>query len=242
MPDNTKANIPTGGKSRRRVLKTALLGGASITAFKLAPESWTRPVVEAVSLPVHAQMSVILPDGPWASGSPVGPGPARDRGLGDRLLNAILPEAKAGEDAAAECPATFGICIDKIDDSTIRVRIGFNGDQFDDRNVGVSESGGLFTFAGQFGGGTWNVNGELSADGETWEGWVEGQCPLLIDVSLQQTTSRGPLGRVGAALANSVVPVARAGLQADLAAPLLEQPWTANKDVLCGLTTDVLPS
>lgn len=239
MSDNTYKAPRTGGNSRRRVLKTALLGGASVTAFKLAPESWTRPVVEAVSLPAHAQTSLTLPEGPWAGGEiAFGPGPARNRGLGDRLLNAILPEARAGgsEENGSECEAVFGICIDKIDDSTIRVRIGFNNQELGDRNVGVSQNGGALTFTSdQFGGGELTVNGELSADGETWTGRVEGLC-LLQSVMYRQPGSLGPLGRIRTALADAVVPTARAGL--DQEGPQVDRFWEAFINEPCELEPD----
>lgn len=243
MPNNTNDDTPTGRNSRRRVLKTALMGGASITAFKLAPESWTRPVVEAVSLPAHAQTSLALPDGPWSSGGESdGPGPARDRGLGDRLLNAILPEAQAGKDVLPPlipfgC-GFFGICIEKVDDNTIFVRVGFDGIQFDSGNVNVSVRGGLLTFNDSF--GLLNVNGELSADGEIWTGRVEGLCPFIGGQErLQQSSSRGPLGRFGTALADAVVSSARAGLEEDLAAEEIDAPWEAQKNVPCGLSNEI---
>ncbi|HSH42360.1 MAG TPA: hypothetical protein VK973_09585, partial [Arenicellales bacterium] len=43
--------------SRRKLLKSALLGGGAAAALYSAPERWTRPVIEAVSLPAHAQTS-----------------------------------------------------------------------------------------------------------------------------------------------------------------------------------------
>lgn len=41
--------------SRRRLLKTIAAAGGAITAAKALPENWTKPVVDSVLLPVHAQ-------------------------------------------------------------------------------------------------------------------------------------------------------------------------------------------
>lgn len=43
--------------SRRRLLKTALVGSGAVIAGKSLPENWSRPVVDAISLPAHAQTS-----------------------------------------------------------------------------------------------------------------------------------------------------------------------------------------
>jgi len=43
--------------NRRRLLKALAGAGGVFTAGKLLPEQWTRPVVDAVTLPAHAQTS-----------------------------------------------------------------------------------------------------------------------------------------------------------------------------------------
>lgn len=48
-PENTN-------KARRRILQGLTVGGAIVSARSL-PEQWTRPLVEAVTLPAHAQIS-----------------------------------------------------------------------------------------------------------------------------------------------------------------------------------------
>jgi len=40
--------------ARRKLLKAVMVGGGAITASKLMPEQWTRPVVASVMLPAHA--------------------------------------------------------------------------------------------------------------------------------------------------------------------------------------------
>lgn len=44
-------------EERRRLLKTLLAGGAAATAATALPDSWTKPLVDSVSVPVHAQSS-----------------------------------------------------------------------------------------------------------------------------------------------------------------------------------------
>jgi len=44
-------------QSRRKLLKSIAAGSGAIVAGKSLPESWSRPVVDSVMLPVHAQTS-----------------------------------------------------------------------------------------------------------------------------------------------------------------------------------------
>ena len=44
-------------ESRRKLLKSIAAGSGAIVAGKNLPESWSRPVVDSVMLPAHAQTS-----------------------------------------------------------------------------------------------------------------------------------------------------------------------------------------
>jgi hypothetical protein len=44
-------------ESRRKLLKSIAAGGGAIVAGKSLPESWSRPIVDSVMLPAHAQTS-----------------------------------------------------------------------------------------------------------------------------------------------------------------------------------------
>lgn len=44
-------------KSRRKLLKSIAAGSGAVIAGKSLPESWSKPVVDSVLLPVHAQTS-----------------------------------------------------------------------------------------------------------------------------------------------------------------------------------------
>jgi hypothetical protein len=46
-------------KSRRKLLKTIAAGSGAIVAGKNLPDSWTRPLVDSVVLPAHAQTSPV---------------------------------------------------------------------------------------------------------------------------------------------------------------------------------------
>lgn len=44
-------------RKRRKALKTILAGGGVISVGSNLPDTWKRPVLDAVSLPAHAQTS-----------------------------------------------------------------------------------------------------------------------------------------------------------------------------------------
>ncbi|MFC1630713.1 hypothetical protein ACFL2N_02145 [Pseudomonadota bacterium] len=53
-------------ESRRKLLKSIAAGSGAIVAGKSLPESWSRPVVDSVMLPAHAQTSTAPPAPPRA--------------------------------------------------------------------------------------------------------------------------------------------------------------------------------
>ena len=55
MPDNKSKD------SRRKVLKSIAAGSGAFVAGKSLPDSWSRPVVDSVILPAHAQTSPASP-------------------------------------------------------------------------------------------------------------------------------------------------------------------------------------
>lgn len=56
MSDNKKTP-PNQDEKRRVVLKKILAGGGVITVGSRLPDQWKRPVMDAVTLPAHAQTS-----------------------------------------------------------------------------------------------------------------------------------------------------------------------------------------
>ena len=58
-------------KGRRKLLKSIAAGSGAVIAGKSLPESWSKPVVDSVILPVHAQTSPCTPcniDGLYCTG------------------------------------------------------------------------------------------------------------------------------------------------------------------------------
>src|SRR5262245_13830576 len=45
-------------EERRRLLKTLIAGGTAATAATVMPDSWTKPIIKSIVVPVHAQGSV----------------------------------------------------------------------------------------------------------------------------------------------------------------------------------------
>ena len=45
--------------SRRKLLKSIAVGTGAVVAGKSLPDSWSRPVVDTVLLPSHAQTSLL---------------------------------------------------------------------------------------------------------------------------------------------------------------------------------------
>ena len=52
--DNRKQPMNNRKSNRRKLLKSIAAGGGAVVAGKSLPESWTKPVVDSVLLPVHA--------------------------------------------------------------------------------------------------------------------------------------------------------------------------------------------
>ncbi|MFH1152184.1 MAG: hypothetical protein V1793_00055 [Pseudomonadota bacterium] len=64
----TESNeTPNSGKdqnqleSRRKVLRKLLIGGGVVAGAGLLPDKWTKPVVDFVVVPAHAQTSGHIP-------------------------------------------------------------------------------------------------------------------------------------------------------------------------------------
>ena len=73
-------------ESRRKLLKSIAAGTGAVVAGKSLPEIWTKPVVDSVLLPAHAQTSQVLAGFYSASGLAQ---------LDDGLLETLIPSAHA---------------------------------------------------------------------------------------------------------------------------------------------------
>jgi len=86
-------------ESRRKLLKSIAAGSGAIIAGKSLPENWTKPVVDSVILPVHAQTSCTLSmsatsTAPYST-SP--PGPDVTVGTGGTITTTVTPAPADGE-------------------------------------------------------------------------------------------------------------------------------------------------
>ncbi|MCI5140058.1 MAG: hypothetical protein D3922_16995, partial [Candidatus Electrothrix sp. AR1] len=55
---NTLQNLPDN-QARRKTIKKLVIGAGALAGYSLLPEKWTKPVVEQIILPAHAQTSGI---------------------------------------------------------------------------------------------------------------------------------------------------------------------------------------
>jgi hypothetical protein len=78
-------------KGRRALLKTLVAGGA---AAVLLPERWTRPVIDKIMVPAHAQGTVVDLSGIYVS-YPHSQNGASASGLFERFVDALVPAAHA---------------------------------------------------------------------------------------------------------------------------------------------------
>jgi len=87
MSDNTKNDTKTN--SRRQVLKATLAGTGAVIAGKSLPEQWSRPVVDSITLPAHAQTSLVSVSGGILM-------TAQEVDASDWLNDHLVPTAMAG--------------------------------------------------------------------------------------------------------------------------------------------------
>jgi hypothetical protein len=147
---------------RRRLLKALAGAGGVLATGALLPERWTRPVVESIIVPAHAQATVALARsyaskdfGSGPSGPPPGP---TSRGLGERFLNTIIPAASAGEDPGDV--NVFSVCLQPAA-GTVEIQVN---DCF-----GTVKGNAPLKADGSFSGSVngWSVSGQLGPDDGT---------------------------------------------------------------------------
>jgi|GEM_PF-5398495 len=145
---------------RRRLLKALAGAGGVFATGALLPERWTRPMVESIIVPAHAQATVALArsyaSSDFSSGGPgAPPGPA-SRGLGERLLNTIIPAASAGQEP--EDRNVFSVCL--------RPSTGTIAIQINDCKIGRTEDSVPLKADGSFSGtvGNFGISGQLGPD------------------------------------------------------------------------------
>ena len=124
--------------SRRKLLKSIAAGTGAVVAGKNLPESWSRPVVDSVMLPAHAQTS------PGATSTYSGSidipetigalDPSQDTLLAS-IMNFVVPTASAGSQPTIQ-PISAAACatlLAEYAEITIQVILDFNGNtEFED--------------------------------------------------------------------------------------------------------------
>ena len=68
--ENRQRQSHASDESRRKTLTRLVLGGGVLASL---PKRWTRPMVERVLLPAHAQASPVQPPPPPSGGNNLGP-------------------------------------------------------------------------------------------------------------------------------------------------------------------------
>ena len=92
-------------QSRRKLLKSIAAGSGAIVAGKNLPESWSRPVVDSVMLPAHAQTSPQCEQNPLSFTAEFG----WDDYSGDDVLFSVNPGFDGASDTAVlGAGGTFG--------------------------------------------------------------------------------------------------------------------------------------
>ena len=105
-------------KSRRKLLKSIALGSGAVVAGKSLPESWSRPVVDSVMLPAHAQTS----GGPFAGGAVIMTPALESDSILEKAADILVPEAKA------DSPTNPYVCVEPNaagDKATVKLYVDF---------------------------------------------------------------------------------------------------------------------
>lgn len=102
--DKKKMTVDKKTAGRRKLLKSVIAGGGTVTVAKMMPEQWARPVVDSVMLPSHATTSQLSPFGPFVNAN--GPFAMADQetqlaeqGFSKELLEFFAPAAEARIDS-----------------------------------------------------------------------------------------------------------------------------------------------
>lgn len=78
-------------ENRRKLLKSIAAGSGAIVAGKSLPESWSRPVIDSIVLPAHAQTS----GGPFAGAASQPVGTLDSDSIFGQVTDKLIPKAHA---------------------------------------------------------------------------------------------------------------------------------------------------
>jgi hypothetical protein len=106
-------------QSRRKLLKSIAAGSGAIVAGKNLPEKWTRPVVDSVMLPAHAQTSESAPStGPFAGSNDISITMKNYDSHFAKVADSLVNTAHAAPETR-----TLSYCITVNDDNTANVTV-----------------------------------------------------------------------------------------------------------------------
>jgi len=173
-------------ESRRRLLKSIALASGATIAGRSLPDAWTRPVVDSVLLPAHAQLSGGVSTGRFA-------------GLNDLLFTDSTPGGSvldlfAKPTLAADgCPRVLsGVCLDVQEDGSVDVKICTTS------LVTNEYLGTASVVAGELSGsvGDYDVSGTFDVTAQPQEivVQIEGPCPEFGFVENIATNITAKLG------------------------------------------------
>ncbi|MDB4522266.1 hypothetical protein N9100_02525 [Gammaproteobacteria bacterium] len=141
-------------ENRRKLLKSIAAGSGAIVAGKSLPESWSRPVVDSVMLPAHAQTSQPeLSTGPFAGGATTQLPALESDSLFSQINDTLVPQAQAGAIEIIDYQNPY-VCVEPNfagDNATVKLYI--------DRGEGLQTR--LYTFNNV------PLDGSKDADSET---------------------------------------------------------------------------
>jgi len=134
------ANSKAPQHSRRKLIKSVAVGGGVVATSASLPTTWTKPVLDQVILPSHAQTSMPAITGTFATGAELGlkldfqnfnnteQFAQKEYDLLDKLINTVISPAEAGTtDGLFAAEAFCGQTDSGSSDSTLFIRINESG-------------------------------------------------------------------------------------------------------------------
>lgn len=159
MTDETrehKNDLPDGGESsssgdelerRRRAVRNILAGAGVVTGSQALSSTWTRPVIESVVLPAHAQTTDIVLGG--AIGGGIGAADGSDAGILEHLIR------------PAHAAPLIGGCIRlTVVGNTVTVLLVLTNNQFGEESTSIS--GENFSVGIVIDSVTYTINGQFN--------------------------------------------------------------------------------
>lgn len=99
-------------QNRRKLLKSIAAGTGAVVAGKSLPENWTKPVVDSVILPTHAQTSMRLFAGDGIVQASISDGSLGLASLASGLINAAHAGVEPGQARGTFCATEMGDSIE----------------------------------------------------------------------------------------------------------------------------------